>query len=141
MAAMLQQGYTVNALLEDESSHGLATVRLNIPPADAPPLLLDLLFGTCGIEPEIVAAATVETVLPNAAMPVAIVPHLLAMKVLASRDTREHDVPDIARLLEVSTDDDILVARNALKLMTERGFNREKDLERDFDAYLARFRS
>ena len=140
VAAMLKHGYTVNALLEDESSHELATVRLNTPPEGAAPLLLDLLFATSGIEPEIVASSTIETVLPNARMPVATVPHLLAMKVLASRDSREHDVPDIARLLEVSTDDDIVVAREALKLITERGFNREKDLERDFDGYLARFR-
>lgn len=140
VASLLTYGFTVNALLEDETSRRLATVRLNTPPEDATPLLLDLLFATCGIEPEIVARATVESVFPALRMPIATVSHLLAMKVLASRDSREHDVPDIARLLAVATDADVTAAREALHLITERGFNRGKDLQADFAGYLARFR-
>lgn len=69
VASLLKRGYSLNVVLEDEATHHLATVRLNCPPPEAAPLLLDLLFATSGIEAEIVKAATVETVLPASACP------------------------------------------------------------------------
>jgi hypothetical protein len=99
VARLLAKGYSLNVLLEDELTQTIATVRLNCPPGDAAPLLLDLLFGTSGIEAEIVDAATIETVLPGVRMPVATIGHLLAMKVLADREGRENDAGDIYRCL------------------------------------------
>lgn len=53
-------GYQVFSVLEQEAKKRLATLRLRFP-SDAPvPLVVDLLFASSGIEPELVAAATEE---------------------------------------------------------------------------------
>lgn len=138
VTALLARGYRVETLLEDRDSAELATVRLAIPPHSDVPLLLDLLVGTSGIEREVVAAATVETVISTVRLPVARLGHLLAMKVLADRPGRENDASDIRRLIEAADDDELDLARQALDLMTSRGRNREKDLSAAFQTYLGR---
>jgi hypothetical protein len=70
-------------------------------------------------------------------MPVATIGHLLAMKVLADREGRENDAGDIYRLLDVADEEEIRLARESLELITERGFNRGKDLQAEFDRFLA----
>lgn len=73
-------------------------------------------------------------------MPVARTGHLLAMKVLADKEGREHDAGDIHRLLEVADEREIYQARAALQLIMDRGFSRKKDLNAEFDQYIERFR-
>jgi len=55
--------------------------------------------------------------------------HLLALKVLASDDLRRpRDAIDIRMLLENASEADLALAREALVLVTERGFHRNRDL-------------
>ena len=46
---------------------------------------------------------------------------------------------DIQQLLEVADSNDIKKASQLLDLITERGYNRGKDLQKDLDGYLERF--
>ena len=140
VAALVSRGYAVASLLEDKNSGDIATVRLECPPHSAAPLLCDLLFSTSGIEREIVAEATMEVVLPRLSLPVARTGHLIAMKVLAERDNREHDIPDLARLIEVADEAEMARARSALAAIQSRGFARGKDLLPRLDELLERFR-
>ena len=55
-------------------------------------------------------------------------------------DTRPQDIIDLRALIVEATPEDLETARASLDLMTERGYNRDKDLQADFEALLARFR-
>ena len=76
-------GFHVDALVEQEAVHRLATVRLRPSTKDS---VVDLLFVSSGIESEIVAAADPLEVLPNLAVPVARTGHLIALKLRARDD-------------------------------------------------------
>src|SRR5262249_57193065 len=59
-------------------------------------VMVDVLFATAGIEPEIVAAAEVLEVLPGILMPVATAGHLVVLKLLARDDeNRPQDATDL----------------------------------------------
>lgn len=121
-------GYRVVALLEQEATGRLATVRLEH--STAPGVAVDLLFATAGVEPELVAAATPLQVLAGVELPVASVGHLLALKTLSMDEKRRpQDRSDIAALLRIASDEDLHVATSALTLMTDRGCDRGRDLQ------------
>jgi len=91
--------------------------------AGAAPLgvLVDLLPRACGFEAEIVAAARRMTVL-GVPIPVARIGHLVAFKVKALHDVqRARDRMDLRALLVSATSDERALAREALRLSTERG--------------------
>jgi hypothetical protein len=132
-------GYEVATLLETEDSGAIATVRLRFPVTDERELLFDLLVRTSGIEAEIVAAAKVRAVFPTLSLPVACLHHLLAMKVLSERDTRLQDRLDIQGLLAVASESDIEQARDALRLIAERGRDDGKDLLTRFEELRTQF--
>ena len=73
--------------MEQEATSRLATVRLVSPGQTASGVVVDLLFASSGIEPEIVAAADPLEVFPGVTLPVACRGHLIALKTL-SRDDR-----------------------------------------------------
>jgi len=101
--------YRVLASVEQGATGRLATIRLA--QGDSDGVVIDLLFASSGIEPEIVAAATVLTVVPNLSLPVASVGHLIAMKLLARDDRRRPlDADDLRALRTVATDQDWTVA-------------------------------
>ena len=75
-------GYRVIAVVEQEATGRLAAARLTTSAVDRA-IVTDLLFASCGIEPEIVERADLVEVLPGVTLPVASVAHLLAMKLLA----------------------------------------------------------
>nr|WP_278263761.1 nucleotidyl transferase AbiEii/AbiGii toxin family protein [Nocardia sp. AG03] len=101
------------------------------------PILVDLLFASSGIEPEIVVAAENLEIVPDLVLPVATTAHLIALKLLARDDaTRPQDLADLRGLLSTASADDIAEARLAVRLITERGFHRDRDLESDLDALL-----
>ena len=119
--------YRIEALVEQEALERLATVRL-IPPGESA-LVVDLLFASSGIEPEIVAAAESIEIIEGLVVRVARIPHLIATKVLSRDDVRRpQDRADLVMLLKVATVDDITGTREALRLIQERGFHRGKDL-------------
>jgi hypothetical protein len=127
VGTLVARGYRIVALIEQETTGRLATVRLEH--ASAPGVVVDLLFATAGIEPEVAGAARSLRVSAKLELPVATVGHLLALKTLSMDDEkRPQDRLDIAALLRVATAEDLRVAEQALSLITERCCNRGRDL-------------
>jgi hypothetical protein len=124
---LLGDGYSLLGTIEHESGR-LATARLarNVDGVD---VVVDLLFASSGIEPEIVAMAETIEIAPGLPLPVATTGHLIALKLLArDDDTRPQDLADLLALREVASRADLELARAALILITDRGFSRDRDL-------------
>lgn len=99
---------------------------------------MDLLFCSSGIEPEIVASAEPLVLFPGTVVPVARAGHLLALKRLSEDpDRRPQDRMDILALVERASDADLALAREAILLIRERGFHRDRDLGAALDRVLA----
>jgi hypothetical protein len=130
---LYRRGYVTEAVLEQTAIGRLATMRLVSPAPAAQTVIVDLLFASSGIEPEVVDAASLITTLGHR-IPVAQLGHLLAMKVLANRP---QDQMDGARLILAAGEEEMRRARQALDLIAERGFAR--DQERDLQAELTRW--
>ncbi|WP_446221434.1 nucleotidyl transferase AbiEii/AbiGii toxin family protein [Nocardia sp. IBHARD005] len=134
--SMFDVGYTMFASVEHDNGR-LATIRLRRN-FDGVPVLVDLLFASSGIESEIAAAADQIEIVPDLSLPVATTGHLIALKLLFRDDgTRPQDIADLRELLSVATEDDIVVARSAVRLIAARGFNRDRDLDSSLDSLLA----
>lgn len=132
----LEQGYDLLATVEHETAGRLATARLTLPGSDQ---IADLLFASSGIEPEIVAAADVIDVLPGLALPVAATGHLIAVKLLARDDeSRPQDAADLRALSGIAVPDDIRLAREAIAQITQRGYDRGRDLANALDELVGR---
>ncbi len=140
---MVNLGYQIDTHLEQEETDRLSTVRLLMPGAHAG-ILADLLFASSGIEAEVAAEADLFEVLPGLFVPVAKTGHLLALKVLALRPDRPQERPqdfsDIRELLRVADEQEIRRARQALDLISRRGFDRGRDLETRLEEQLRQFR-
>jgi predicted nucleotidyltransferase len=122
------KGYRPAAVAEHDAAHRLATARLASRTGDAG-VLLDLLFASSGIEPEICAAAEGIEALPNLVVPVARSEHLLALKILARDDRkRPQDAGDIAVLLRGMDEAGLQATCDALRLIQARGYSRGRDL-------------
>ncbi len=90
---------------------------------------MDLLFASSGIEPELVAAAERIPFTSALELPVARVGHLIAVKLLAEDDSeRPQDRVDLGALASVASEADIAEARAAVDLISERGYDRGRDL-------------
>lgn len=115
----------------------MALVRLTAPGAVARGIVVDLLFASSGIEQEVVAAANLLEILPGLVVPVATIGHLLALKTLAGR---AKDLPDFPLLLSRATARDIQDAREALDLISHRGYvgDQDRDLQAEFAEHLKR---
>ena len=121
------------AVLEQPDGR-LATVRLVSPAEGESGIVVDLLFASSGLEPEIVATAKALEILPGIMVPVVGAGYLLAMKVLAGRPK---DVEDIRGILEYIESGELQLAREALDVITERGFHRGKNLQEELAQFLA----
>lgn len=129
--------YTVDAIVEQDAVGRLATTRLRTSGADVE-AVIDLLFASSGIEPEIVAAAEPLDVLPRLRIPVARSGHLIALKVLARDDEeRPQDLVDLKALLRVASTVELALAREALATISTRGFHRGRDLMQELRRVLA----
>jgi predicted nucleotidyltransferase len=125
---MVEDGYRPDAVLEQYVAGRLATVRLVH--RDRPDVVVDLLFASCGIEPEIVSQAEEVEILPDLVVPVATIGHLIAMKLLARDDRRRPaDADDLRALASTANNADWAAARAAVRVITERGFHRDRDLD------------
>ncbi len=83
------------------------------------------------------AAAEPLEVLPDVVVPVATVPHLLALKVLARDDRlRPQDRADAVALVGATDAGGLGEARAALALIRDRGYGRERELLGEFDRLL-----
>lgn len=122
------RGYGITMLVEQDAVHRLATARLASSKVEKG-VLLDLLFASSGIEAEICAQAERLEIMPGLVLPVAKAEHLLALKILARNDrTRPQDAGDIRQLLQIMDESGISAAREALRLITERGYDRGRNL-------------
>jgi hypothetical protein len=134
------RGWRVVAAVEQDVAGRLATVRLVPAGEDVRGAVVDLLFASSGIEPEIVAAADQIEAVPGFSVPVARLGHLIALKVLARDDrTRPHDRVDLAALLSRADARALAEARESLTLVTRRGFHRGRDLLTALDATVNEF--
>jgi hypothetical protein len=134
--ALVACGYRVTASLEQESVGRLATVRLEAPGEGPEGVVVDLLFASSGIEPEVVGASDVLEVFPGLSVKVARGGHLLALKVLSKSPSRPQDPVDIAALLRRADASDLDEARAMCNLIVERGYGRGRDLARLLDEEL-----
>jgi predicted nucleotidyltransferase len=126
--ALRAHGFETVVALEHEVTGRLATARL----ADrtvGSSFVLDLLFASSGIEPEIVASAKLMQITRSLRLPIATVGHLIVMKLLARDDRRRPaDADDLRALRAVATEADWEMAREGATLCVERGFHRGRDL-------------
>lgn len=136
--ALQARGYRILSVLEQTAAGRLATVRLE-PPADAGRgAVVDLLFSSSGIEPEVVRAAEPLAILEDLEAPVARIGHLIALKVLARDDRRRpQDWDDLAALLKEAVQADLDEARVAVRLIEERGYHRGKELVHELELLLS----
>ncbi len=131
------RGYSVQATVEQKAVGRLATVRLAPPEAESAGIVVDLLFASSGIEPEVVRAADLLELFPGLTLPVAQVGHLIALKVLSRDDLkRPQDIADLRALLQIASAEEREQAKDSLRLIESRGFNRGRDLLSDFRTLL-----
>ena len=134
IAELRARGYGIEALLEHEATGRLATVRLLAPGTTG--VIVDLLFASSGLEPEVVESAELLEALPGLEAPIARIGPLLALKVLAGRPK---DLADIDSLLLVASHGDLETARELLELVSHRGFARNQDLSAAFANLMSRY--
>lgn len=129
-------GYTVTATVEQDAVGRLATVRLTPPTPPVGPVI-DLLFASSGIEPEVVASSERLELLSNLTINVARAGHLIALKVLSRDDLeRPQDIADLRALLRNATPEEMARARDALVLIETRGYHRGRNLLADYETLL-----
>lgn len=124
--ALVQDGDEVLGTVEQDAVGRLATVRLALGGGDD---VVDLLFASSGIEPEIAAGAERIEALPGLVLPVATIGHLIALKILSSdAQSRPQDALDLRALIDVAEEADLEAARAAVNLIEARGYQRGRDL-------------
>jgi hypothetical protein len=74
-------------------------------------------------------------------LPAARTGHLIAMKVLAESDVREHDRADLQALIAVASKRELDLAGKAVRLIEERGYARGKKLGDVLDAFVKKRRA
>lgn len=129
---LVARGFTLSGIVEHDAAERLATARLQGDDGS----LLDLLFASSGIEPEVVAAAESLEALPGLTLRVATIAHLIAMKLLSVSDSRPTDLADLHALLGVAGEVDLATARDAVLLIEERGFSRNRNLTSMLDGFV-----
>lgn len=134
--ALRHRGYRDKdeGVLEDELTGRLWTMRLVAPGDEAEGTIVDLLFASSGIEPEIVEAAEPVELVKGLTVPVVRSGHLIAMKVLAGR---LQDLSDIQMLRAEIEPEEIARARRALELIAQRGHDRGRDLIGELERLLS----
>ena len=138
VADLVAEGFALKLSLEQQTLGRLAAVRLLAPGQSDQGIVIDLLFASSGIEPEICRAAERLEIAPGLTVPVARAGHLVAMKLLALAPDRPQDGVDLRALASQLTGEDRQQARDAVALVEARGANRGKALARDLERVLTR---
>jgi hypothetical protein len=131
---MQVRGYALTTVVEQDYVNRLATVRLARPVVGGSSSLVDLLFANSGIETEVVDDAERLEVVPGVEMPIAAVPHLIALKILAGRN---QDLIDLGNLLAVASSDELEKAKDLVRMIEARGYSRGLDLAGDLAAAIS----
>ena len=135
--ALRGRGYreaSTRAVMEQKDVGRLATVRFLVPEIEATEdeedgLIVDLMFASSGVEPEIVAASERMLIMQELVVPIVRAGHLFALKVLAGRPK---DLQDCQFRWRRMGPEDLQEARETLELINQRGFHRGKDLDAEF---------
>ena len=127
----------VSAVIEQEAVNRLATVRLDAPHDVDTAAVVDLLFASSGIEPELAHDADLLEVLPGVTLPVACVAHLIVLKLLARALARPQGEVDLVVLLDAADEEDLRIARRLAQLVVERGYHRGRDLVAELESAAA----
>ena len=136
IADLMARGYRMlHEPLERADMDRMSTVRL-VASGRSGQVVVDFLFASSGIEPEIVASAELREAVAGIELPVITTAHLLATKVLAGRDK---DRADIQSLLRYASQEDILDTRDALDLIARRRYAEGRNLQAEFAEHIARF--
>ena len=138
--AMQRQGFHLLQVIEQEAKKVLSTVRFRHPDDRENEPSVDLLFGSTGIEGEIVRNATPIKIAKGISVPVAPIAYLIAMKVLSESAVRDQDRSDLRVLLAAASTPELDEAKQAVCLIEERGFNRERDLQGALAAFIEEMR-
>lgn len=128
-------GYVVRATVEHDAVGRLATARLQ----HSCGIVCDLIFATCGVEAEIIRDAEPLDLFDEVQVMTATTEGLLAMKVLSATDQRPRDLEDIRSLTQAQPDYDERRLLELLRLITERGFQRQQDLFAKWSGFKERF--
>lgn len=133
--AWLGRGFVIDTIVEQDDAERLATARTH-EPGESEGIVVDLLFASSGIEPEIAAAAEPLELAPGLVVPVAQPGHLFVLKLLArDPETRPQDDIDLRNLAEILSKEDIELARSAAALIEARQFSRGRDLSSAIDEW------
>ncbi|MBI4816106.1 MAG: nucleotidyl transferase AbiEii/AbiGii toxin family protein [Deltaproteobacteria bacterium] len=135
-ALIIDLGYRIIATAENLALGRLATVRLLSPAPRHNPPVIDLLFASSSIEPEVVASAQLLHLSPTLELPVARPELLLAMKLLSEKPARPQDAMDILALLRVLDEEELDVTRSMLDQISRRGAHRGKDLRATLEHFV-----
>jgi len=130
------RGYHLVLSLEQAALGRLATVRLLPPGEPAEGVVVDLLFASSGIEPDVCREADRLEVTPGLIVPVAQIGHLVAMKILADSPGRPQDAMDLQALVKSMTPTDRAKAFEAIAGIEAAGAHRGKRLRDEADRWL-----
>ena len=129
------RNFIIDTVIEQDMTGRLATVRSHR--SGAPEgIIVDLLFASSGIEPELALEARFLEVIPALVVPVARPAHLFVLKLLSVDDKRPQDAIDLRELSELIVDEELEAARRVARLIRARGYHRGRDLEALMDEYL-----
>ena len=132
-----RQDFAVETVVEQEATGRIASARLVATRPSEAGVVLDLLFASSGIEADIVAGAETMELFEGLVAPIATVPALIALKVLARDDARRpQDRVDLVSLLAVANSADLAETRRLLALIEERGYARGRRLLVNLNALL-----
>ena len=135
---LTERGYRLVATVEQKVAARLATARLLPPGESEEGMIVDLLFASSGIEPEIVDEALDVDIGGSTPVRVARAGHLVALKLLSQDPaTRPQDALDLHALKSVLDAEETRRAREACELIVRRGFHRGRDLENLLKDFLA----
>jgi len=137
---MQYQGFQLLMVIEQAERKVLSTVRFKHPDDQGNDPSVDLLFASTGIEPLIVREATSVKIADEVLVPVARIPHLIAMKVLSENEVRDQDRGDLRVLLTAASVEELAEAEKAVRLIEERGFNRGKNLAATLQSFIQEMR-
>jgi predicted nucleotidyltransferase len=134
VGGLRETGYKILETVEQEETGRFATARLLPPGGDPGGVIIDLLFASSGIEPELVASAERLEVLPDLDLPVAGLPELVALKLLSRDDeARPQDAGDLVALVSLATGEDLESAAKLVRLIESRNYHRGRDLSAELD--------
>lgn len=129
IADLSGRGWPPITLVEPDAAGRLATARLQPARGSTAGAVLDVLFASSGIEAELVTQSVHLEILPGLSAAVARPGHLAALKLLARDDVRRpQDAADLRSLRTLLDAAEAAWLRRAVALITERGYDRSRDL-------------